>query len=147
MHMPMPAHAHAHAHARSPARPHARTHRYDQIAQFLTSQGFKEQALQVATDPDLKFELAIELGRLELAHSIILGLPEAERNTTPTQHKWKQLGDLALASCNLALAAKCSQASGDLAGQLIMLSSSGDHAGLLQLGEDAKARGLSLIHI
>ena len=53
--------------------------KYDQIAQFLTSQGFKEQALQVATDPDLKFELAIELGRLELAHSIILGLPEAER--------------------------------------------------------------------
>ena len=115
--------------------------KYDQIAQFLTSQGFKEQALQVAVDPDLKFELAIELGKLDLAHGIIVALPEAELNTTPTQHKWKQLGDLALASCNLALAAKCSKASGDLAGQLIMLSSSGDSEGLLSLGNEAKMRG------
>ncbi len=80
--------------------------KYDQIAQFLSSQGFKEQALMVARDSDLKFDLAIELGKLELAHEIIVALPEAELNTTPTQHKWKQLGDLALASCNLTLAAK-----------------------------------------
>ena len=115
--------------------------KYDQIAQFLTSQGFKEQALQVAVDPDLKFDLAIELGKLDLAHGIIKALPEAELNTTTTQHKWKQLGDLALASCNLSLAAKCSQASGDLAGQLIMLSSSGDQDAMLQLGQEAKKRG------
>lgn len=39
---------------------------YNAIASFLEAQGFKEEALMVATDPDQKFELAIELQRLDV---------------------------------------------------------------------------------
>ncbi|KAL9252699.1 Coatomer subunit beta'-2-like protein, partial [Drosera capensis] len=37
------------------------------VAHFLESRGMVEEVLKVATDPDYKFELAIELGRLEIA--------------------------------------------------------------------------------
>lgn len=37
------------------------------VAHFLESRGMIEEALEVATDPDYRFELAIQLGRLEVA--------------------------------------------------------------------------------
>ena len=37
------------------------------VAHFLESRGMIEYALEVATDPDYRFELAIQLGRLEVA--------------------------------------------------------------------------------
>lgn len=37
------------------------------VARFLESRGMIEDALEVATDPDYRFELAIQLGRLEIA--------------------------------------------------------------------------------
>lgn len=39
----------------------------DSVAHFLESRGMIEDALEVATDPDYRFELAIQLGRLEVA--------------------------------------------------------------------------------
>ena len=37
------------------------------VAKFLESQGMVEEALAIATDLDYKFDLAIQLGRLETA--------------------------------------------------------------------------------
>jgi len=37
------------------------------VARFLESRGMIEDALEVATDPDYRFDLAIQLGRLEVA--------------------------------------------------------------------------------
>lgn len=37
------------------------------VAHFLESRGMIEDALEIATDPDYRFELAIQLGRLEIA--------------------------------------------------------------------------------
>lgn len=37
------------------------------VAHFLESRGMIEEALEVATDPEYRFELAIQLGRLEVA--------------------------------------------------------------------------------
>ena len=37
------------------------------VARFLESRGMIEDALEVATDLDYRFELAIQLGRLEVA--------------------------------------------------------------------------------
>src|SRR5882757_1355472 len=39
----------------------------NKIARFLEGQGHKELALEVATDPEHKFELALALGRLQIA--------------------------------------------------------------------------------
>lgn len=37
------------------------------VARFLESRNMVAEALEVATDPDYRFELAIQLGRLEVA--------------------------------------------------------------------------------
>jgi len=106
---------------------------YNKIARFLESQGLKEQALHVATDPDFKFEIAVQLGRLEIAHKIAL---EAE-----SEAKWKQLADLAVASANVGLAEECMTRAKDYAGLLLTYSARGDASGLTKLAQLAAAEG------
>jgi len=40
------------------------------VARFLESQGFKEEALAVSTDPDHRFELAVDLRKMDVAHQV-----------------------------------------------------------------------------
>ncbi len=42
------------------------------VAQFLESRGMLEDALEIATDPDCKLDLAVQLGTLEIAKVHIL---------------------------------------------------------------------------
>lgn len=37
------------------------------VAHFLESRGMLEDALEVATDPNYRFDLAVQLGKLEIA--------------------------------------------------------------------------------
>jgi hypothetical protein len=69
------------------------------VAKFLESRGMPEQALEVATDADYRFELAVQLGRLETALQIA---GEAD-----SESKWKQLGELAMSSGKLDVRALC----------------------------------------
>lgn len=57
---------------------------HNRIARFLEAQGFKEEALAVATDPEHQFELAVQLGKLQTAYEIT--------KQQPSESKWKQLG-------------------------------------------------------
>ena len=43
-----------------------------QVARFLETQGLKEEALAIATDPDYRFELAIQLKKLDDAYKVIV---------------------------------------------------------------------------
>lgn len=52
---------------------------------------------QVSLDSEHKFDLALELGKLESARGILDDMPKEEYDTTDAQSKWKRLGDLALA--------------------------------------------------
>ena len=45
------------------------------LARFLETQGFKPLALEVSTDPDHKFDLAIQLDDLDAALAIVRALP------------------------------------------------------------------------
>lgn len=51
---------------------------------------------QVSLDPEHKFDLALELGKLADARKILDDMPQEEYDTTDAQSKWKRLGDLAL---------------------------------------------------
>lgn len=42
------------------------------MAHFLESRGMVEEALEVATDPDYRFDLSIQLGRLDIAKVIVI---------------------------------------------------------------------------
>ena len=41
------------------------------VARFLESQGLKDEALSLTKDPDQKFDLALELGRLDIATQLL----------------------------------------------------------------------------
>nr|QEX51140.1 coatomer subunit beta'-1-like isoform X1 [Cymbidium ensifolium] len=103
------------------------------IAHFLESRGMKEDALEVATDANYKFDLAIQLGRLDIAKAIAF---EAQ-----SESKWKELGKLAMSSGKLELAEDCLSNAMDLSGLLLLYSSLGDAEGITRLASLARKRG------
>ncbi|KAK4125829.1 hypothetical protein N657DRAFT_708916 [Parathielavia appendiculata] len=71
---------------------------YDQlkkIARFLKGQRHKELALEVATDPEHEFDLALALNQPDIARKMA-------RKADP-DHKWKTLGDAGLATWDVPL--------------------------------------------
>ncbi|PON73332.1 Coatomer beta subunit [Parasponia andersonii] len=103
------------------------------VAHFLESRGMLEDALEVATDPDYKFDLAIQLGRLEIAKEIA--------TTAQSESKWKQLGELALSIGQFELAEDCLLHGMDLSGLLLLYSSIGNAEGISKLLSLAKEQG------
>eukprot|EP00617_Octactis_speculum_P022210 CAMPEP_0185743254 /NCGR_PEP_ID=MMETSP1174-20130828/926_1 /TAXON_ID=35687 /ORGANISM="Dictyocha speculum, Strain CCMP1381" /LENGTH=988 /DNA_ID=CAMNT_0028415799 /DNA_START=33 /DNA_END=2999 /DNA_ORIENTATION=+ len=114
---------------------------HSSVARFLESQGLKEHALEVSQDPDQRFDLALELDKLEIGHEILVNLPEADKDTTDAQAKWKRLGDLALAKGHMTLAEECAKAAGDTAGLLLLYTCTGNAAGTQALAEQARVQG------
>ena len=53
------------------------------VAHFLEKQGFKKQALSVSSDPEHKFDLAVQLGGLDTAYELAM--------ESASEQKWKQL--------------------------------------------------------
>ncbi|KAL8458178.1 hypothetical protein ACS0TY_035896 [Phlomoides rotata] len=106
---------------------------HNSVAHFLESRGMIEDALAVATDPDYKFELAIQLGKLEIAKEIAT---EAQ-----SEAKWKQLGELAMSAGMLEMAEECLKQANDLSGLLLLYSSLGDAEGIEKLAYLAKEHG------
>lgn len=83
----------------------------NKIARFLDSQGFKQQALQLSTDNDHRFDLAIQLGMLSMAHDILVEAPDRER--------WSTLAEVALSRMDLALAEEAMKKGGMYLGIVI----------------------------
>jgi coatomer subunit beta' len=133
---------------------------FDAVARFLESQGFPEEALAVSSDPDHRFDLAVKLSKLDVATEILTALgaqAAAEEGDAAAaaaadggggggggelQHRWKQIGDLALAAGQYDLAEKAAAQAGDIAGLLLMHSSAGNAAGMAAVAAQAQARGL-----
>ena len=105
----------------------------NKIARFLEGQGYKELALEVATDPEHRFELALSLKNLQIALEI------AEK--TDAEHRWKVVGDAALAAWDIKLAEQCFVHAKDLGSLLLLHSSTGNVDGLKQLFTQADAAG------
>jgi coatomer subunit beta' len=105
----------------------------NKIARFLEGQGQKELALEVATDPEHKFDLALSLNQLEIALELAR-LADAD-------HKWKTLGDAGLAAWDVPLATECFVNAKDLGSLLLVYTSTSDRAGLAKLAEQASAAG------
>ncbi|XP_058192422.1 coatomer subunit beta'-3 isoform X1 [Rhododendron vialii] len=98
---------------------------HNSVARFLESRGSIEEALEVATDPDYRFELAIQLGKLDVAKEIATG--------AHSESKWKQLGELAMSTGMLEMAEDCLKNAMDLSGLLLLYSSLGDAEGISKL--------------
>lgn len=105
----------------------------NKLARFLEGQGHKELALEIATDPEHKFELALSLHQIDIAVELAR---EAD-----VEHKWKTVGDAALTLWDIALAAECFTNAKDLGSLLLLHSSTCDRNGLKALAEQAGVAG------
>lgn len=114
---------------------------YTTIARFLESQGFKEEALEVTTDDDHKFDLSLELGKIDIAHSLMQEIPSDEKNSIDTMAKWKKLSDAALKISDFDLTEACSLASDDFPGLLLLYSAVGNFEGMEALANAAQKKG------
>ncbi|KAF0902999.1 hypothetical protein E2562_022628 [Oryza meyeriana var. granulata] len=106
---------------------------HNSVAHFLESRGMLEEALEIATDPNYRFDLSVQLGRLEIAKEIAI---EAR-----SESKWKQLGELAMSTGKLDMAEECLLEATDLSGLLLLYSSLGDAEGVTKLASMAKEQG------
>jgi coatomer subunit beta' len=105
----------------------------NKIARFLEGQGHKELALEVATDSEHKFELALALNHLDIALELA---KEAD-----VDHKWKTVGDAALTAWDVGLAAECFAHAKDLGSLLLVYTSTSDRDGLATLATQAGEAG------
>ncbi|KAK5087190.1 Coatomer subunit beta' [Lithohypha guttulata] len=105
----------------------------NKIARFLEGQGYKEMALEVATDPEHRFELALSLNNLAVALELA--------KTSDQEHKWKTVGDAAMVAWDVRLAQECFTQAKDLGSLLLLYSSSGDKTGLKSLANQAEESG------
>ncbi|XP_023368763.1 coatomer subunit beta' [Otolemur garnettii] len=103
------------------------------VAHFLEKQGFKQQALTVSTDPEHRFELALQLGELTIAYQLAV---EAE-----SEQKWKQLAELAISKCQFGLAQECLHHAQDYGGLLLLATASGNATMVNKLAEGAERDG------
>ena len=97
----------------------------NKIARFLEGQGYKEMALEVATDPDHRFDLALALNNLPIALAIAR---EAD-----VEHRWKTVGDAALTAWDLALAEECFTKAKDMGSLLLLHTATNNTDGLRAL--------------
>jgi len=105
----------------------------NRVAHFLEKQGFKSQAMAVTCDPEHKFDLAIQLGDLDIAYELA---KEAE-----SEQKWKQLSELATSRCRFDLAQECLHQAQDFGGLLLLASSAGNAEMVYKLGTTAEQTG------
>ncbi|XP_042376618.1 coatomer subunit beta'-1-like [Zingiber officinale] len=106
---------------------------HNSVAHFLESRGMVEDALEVATDPNYRFDLALQLGQLEIAKEIAIDVQ--------SESKWKQLGELAMSTGKLEMAEECLSHAMDLSGLLLLYSAIGDAEGITKLASLAKEQG------
>ena len=98
----------------------------DKVAPFLEARDLKELTMQITTDPDHKFDLALALDDLDAALGVIMqSVPEQE-----AESKWKTLGDRALAVWRFDLAKEAYEKARDLSSLMLLVVAMGDRAGL-----------------
>lgn len=103
------------------------------VAHFLEKQGFKQQALQVSTDPEHRFDLALQIGDLQTA------LVLARDSENP--QKWSQLADVATNQNQFELVKECLGKANDFGGLLLLATSAGDEGMIRSLGDSSIAQG------
>lgn len=99
----------------------------NKIARFLEEQGYTEKALEISTDNDQRFELAMEILNFELA----LEIAKADESI----HKWKKLGDVALNNWKFDLAITSFEHSKDYQSLILLYTSFNNVEGLKKLSQ------------
>ena len=115
--------------------------RHTDVARFLEAQGYKAEALEITKDADHKFDLALGIGNLSLASSLVDDL-SAQSDRGAVAVKRKLIGDKAIEAGDLALAESSFLAAKDASSLLLLASCSGDEKLLTQVASMARSQEL-----
>lgn len=110
------------------------TEQRTRVAHFLEKQGYKAQALAVSSDPEHRFDLAIQLNDTATAYQLA---QEAQSDA-----KWKQLARLATNLCEFELAQRCLSNARDFSSLLLLATSSGNKPMVRELAEQSEKNGV-----
>lgn len=103
------------------------------ISRFLEGQDYYDDALAVSPDPEQKFDLSLKLGKLSLAHEIVI--------QEESEHKWRTLGDAALQKFNFKLAIESYDKAHDIESLFLLYSSFNNQKELIKLAKEAEKLG------
>ncbi|PFH35779.1 putative COPI protein [Besnoitia besnoiti] len=112
---------------------------HDRAARFLFSRGYAEDALKLARDEQLRFDVALSLGNLAMCADLVRASSKTVVEQGVLVARWKRLGDVALETGNLQLAATCFHECHDYHSLLLLYSASGDAGRLLDVASAAVA--------
>lgn len=115
-------------------------HQTDLYFDFVLPLDQSRLALEVSTDPDHQFDLAVSLDDFDTALSLVRSGPKVG-----SEPRWRTLGDKALARWNIPLAEECFEKAGDLSALLLLATSKGDRDLLARLASQASEKGLTNI--
>lgn len=118
---------------------------HNRIARFLENQGYQAEALAISKDDEHRFELATQLGKLQMAADIIVSITAQANPGMPPRGKWKNLGDVALEQGDFTLAKRCFSEAKDLGALFLLYTSVGDAEGVLSTGTLAEESNISNI--
>jgi len=119
---------------------------HNRLARFLENQGYAMEALAISKDDDHRFELATQLGRLQMAADIITSMSEqaaASASAVPPRAKWKSLGDVALEQGDIQLARRCFTQANDIGSLFLLQTSCGDAVELAKTASMARDSGIT----
>jgi len=121
---------------------------HNRVARFLENQGYALEALAISKDDDHRFELATQLGRLQMAADIITSMSEqaaatASASAMPPRAKWKSLGDVALEQGDIQLARRCFAQANDIGSLFLLQTSCGDAVELAKTASMARESGIT----
>lgn len=103
------------------------------IAQFLETCNMHEWALELTTDDDHKFDLAIQLKKMDLARQLAM--------KSDSEEKWRQIGELAMATLDFELVEECMWRSEDYASLLMLYSANGNATKMKEMASIARQKG------
>ncbi|CAK0815384.1 unnamed protein product, partial [Prorocentrum cordatum] len=116
---------------------------HNRVARFLENQGYQAEALQVSKDDEHRFELATQLGKLQMAADIIVSISSQANPAMPPRGKWKTLGDVALEQGDFSLARRCFKEASDLGALFLVHTACGDAVELQATAKMAADKGIA----
>lgn len=116
--------------------PRIPAHQRGKVAKFLESQEMPELALEVASDPDHRFDLAVSLGRFDVALDIARSGP-----ASGAEMRWRTIGDRALARWNVPLAQECFEHASDMHSLFLIATAKRDAGLLRRVAQAARTQG------
>ncbi|CAF3572477.1 unnamed protein product [Adineta steineri] len=103
------------------------------VAHFLEKQGYRQQALAVTMDNEHKFDLALQLGNLQICYDLAVEMEN--------EQKWVQLSDVATKRGDFKLVQECLTRAQSFGSLILLASASSDKQLMSTIGDQSRKNG------